>query len=265
MLKTFFSAAVLCLIFSWTACTKTVTLDLHNAPPVFVIEGDITDQPGPYLVRIFQTKGFYDTSSFIGIDDATVQVSTAEGYQETLTGNGGGAYYTSQLQGRSGDTYTLHVVIGNNTYTAVSTMPQRINLDGLHAEQQFFVSKEVTYVVPDLINPLAPYIAYYYFDQIINGYLDKTLYYGSSKFSQGQANAFSLQRSSPDSTLHSGDTVTVTMQCISLDIYNYWSSLDLAATGTGAAYPGNPTTNIIGGALGYFSAHTSQTKGLRIP
>ena len=265
MLKIIFRSAALCLMLTWTACTKTVKLDLRNAPPVYVIEGDITDQPGPYLVRIFQTTGFYDSNNFKGVDGATVQVSNAEGYRETLTGNGGGNYYTGQLQGRTGDTYTLNVVIGNNTYTAVSTMPQRINLDSLHAERQITFSKQVTYVVPDLTNPPAPYLAYYYFDQVINGYLDKTLYYGSSKFSQGQANAFSLQRSSPDSTLHSGDTVTVTMECISSEIYNYWSSLDQAASGGGGAYPGNPSTNIIGGALGYFSAHTSQSKGLRVP
>lgn len=265
MQKMIFRGSVLCLILSWAACTKTVTLDLRNAPPVFVIEGDFTDQPGPYLVRIFQTTGFYDTSNFIGVDGATVQVSNAEGFQETLTDNGGGNYYTQQLQGKPGDTYTLSAVVSNNTYTAVSTMPQLINLNGLHIEQQFYVSKQVTYVVPDFTNPSAPDIAYYYFDQTINGNLDKAFYYWDSKFSQGEVNTFNLERSDPDSTLHSGDTVTVVMQCISSDIYNYWSSLDAAATGSGGAYPGNPATNIIGGALGYFSAHTSRTKGLRVP
>jgi Domain of unknown function (DUF4249) len=265
MLKMIFRGAILCLILSCTACTKTVRLDLRNAPPVYVIEGEITDQPGPYVVRIFQTTGFYDSSNFKGVDGATVRVSNAEGFQEMLTGNGGGNYYTKQLQGKPGDTYTLNVVIGNNTYTAISTMPQHIDFNGLHTEQQFYVSKQVIYVVPDFTNPPAPDIAYYYFDQTINGYLDKTLYYWDNKFSQGEANTFNLQRSSPDSTLHSGDTVTVVMQCIDSAIYNYWSSLDAAATGSGNAYPGNPATNIIGGALGYFSAHTSQTQGLRVP
>ena len=265
MLKKIVRSSILCLILIWTACTKTVTLDLRTAPSVYVIEGDITDQPGPYLVRIFQTTGFYDTANFKGVDGASVQVSNAEGYQETLTGNGGGNYYTKQLKGQSGDTYTLNVVIGDNSYSAVSTMPQHINLDGLHTQQAFNTSKEVIYVVPDFVNPPAPQIAYYYFDQTINGHLDKTFYYWNSKFSQGEANAFNLERNDPDSTLHSGDTVTVEMQCISSDIYNYWSSLDQAAAGGGGAYPGNPTTNITGGALGYFSAHTSQTKGLRVP
>jgi hypothetical protein len=265
MLKMIFRSAVLYSILCWTACTKTVKLDLRNAPPVYVIEGEITDQPGPYLVRVFQTTGFYDSNNFKGVDGATLRVSNAEGYQETLTGNGSGSYYTQQLQGAPGDTYTLNVVIGNNTYTASSTMPQHINLNDLRTVQQITFSKQVTYVIPDFTNPPAPDIAYYYFDQTINGYLDKTLYYGNSKFSQGQPNSFGLERGSPDSTLHSGDTVTVVMQCISADIYNYWSSLNAAASGGGGAYPGNPSTNITGGALGYFSAHTSQTKGLRVP
>jgi hypothetical protein len=49
------------------------------------------------------------------------------------------------------------------------------------------------------------------------------------------------------------------MYCIDRNIYNYFFSLLQVSAGNGGfqtASPDNPVTNITGGALGYFSAHT---------
>jgi hypothetical protein len=49
------------------------------------------------------------------------------------------------------------------------------------------------------------------------------------------------------------------MYCIDKNVYNYFFSL-LQVTGNNGGFqsasPDNPITNISGGALGYFSAHT---------
>ncbi len=52
------------------------------------------------------------------------------------------------------------------------------------------------------------------------------------------------------------------MMCIDAAVYKYWYSfLTGGASGdSNSASPANPVTNIKGGALGYFSAHTLQTK-----
>ena len=65
----------------------------------------------------------------------------------------------------------------------------------------------------------------------------------------------------------SGDQVTVDMLCLDPAVYKYWYSLDRGATGGGisGATPANPVTNISGGALGYFSAHTLQSKTMVVP
>src|SRR5579885_3353298 len=52
------------IVSTCMACTKVVKLPLRTAPAQYVIEGNITDQPGPYLVRIFQTTAFYDSNNF---------------------------------------------------------------------------------------------------------------------------------------------------------------------------------------------------------
>jgi hypothetical protein len=255
---------VLILCIGSLACTKVVRLDLRNAPAQYVIEGNITDQPGPYLVRIFQTTAFYDSNSFKGVTGATVQISDDHGNKELLVDNGGGNYYTRHLQGLSGNIYMLKVRIGKDTFSATSTMPQLVPLDGLANWQITNSGKPVLVAMPEFVNPAGPGLAYYLFNQTINGVLDKTLYYWSSQYSEGQANSFDLERSDPDSTLHVGDSVRIEMQCLDKPTYMYWSGLDAAATGNGGSYPGNPVTNLIGGALGYFSAHTSQVKGTRV-
>lgn len=56
------------------------------------------------------------------------------------------------------------------------------------------------------------------------------------------------------------------MLCISPEVYKYWYSLNAGATGgNNAASPANPVSNISGGALGYFSAQTAQTKYIDVP
>jgi hypothetical protein len=246
------------------ACTKVVKLPLRSAPTQYVIEGDITDQPGPYLVRIFQTTAFYNSNNFKGIAGAKVQIEDNQGNNELLADNGEGNYYTRRLRGSPGNTYTLTVIIAADTFRAASTMPSLVPLDGVVVNQITNSGKPVLVAMPEFINPPGAGLSYYLFNQTINGALDKTLYYWSSQNSAGQANSFDLARSDPDSTLHVGDSIQVEMQCIDKSMYTYWSSLDAAATGNGTSYPGNPVTNLAGGALGYFSAHTSRVKARRV-
>ena len=62
------------------------------------------------------------------------------------------------------------------------------------------------------------------------------------------------------------DSISVEMQCISTSAHLYFYSLlqqSGAGPGGGTA-PSNPPNNIIGGALGLFSAHSSQTKVVKI-
>ena len=255
---------ILIVCTSCMACTKVVKLPLRTAPTQYVIEGNITDQPGPYLVRIFQTTAFYDSNSFEGITGAMVQISDDHGNKELLVDSDGGNYYTRHLQSLPGNTYKLNVIIGIDTFNATSIMPQPVPLDSFAIEQITNTGKTVLVAMPEFVNPAGPGLAYYLFNQTINGVLDKTLYYWNSQYSAGQANSFALSRTDPDSTLHVGDSIRIEMQCLDESMYKYWSGLDAAASGNGGSYPGNPVTNLMGGALGYFSAHTSQTKGRRV-
>jgi hypothetical protein len=247
------------LIILLAACQKVINFPLRTAPPKYIIEGNVTNLPGPYQVKLSQTEGVNSDSPFIGVSGASVMINN-----ETLHEVQPGIYQTTTLQGVQGQTYQLSVTIGKNTFTATSTMPHQVNLDSLYTEQIFNVSKEVIVVVPMYTDPVG-LGNNYRFNQYINGNLDKTLYEENDDFTDGRTSTFSLGRPSPDSTLHVGDRVDVEMQCIDRPVYEYWFSVDESATGnSGGSQPGNPVTNIQGGAMGYFSAHTSQTKSLTV-
>lgn len=51
------------------------------------------------------------------------------------------------------------------------------------------------------------------------------------------------------------------MQCVDENVYNYFNSFGNLMGGPGSSStPANPYTNIEGGVLGYFSAHTFELK-----
>ena len=57
-----------------------------------------------------------------------------------------------------------------------------------------------------------------------------------------------------------GDTVLVKMNCVDKNVWNYFNVLASGGGLLGAPSPSNPTTNISNNALGYFSAHSVQTR-----
>jgi hypothetical protein len=257
-------AGIAVLLVLFVSCTKVINVDLNDVAKKYVIEGNITNEAGPYTVKITQTKNFDENNQFPGVSGATVTVGDNTGYIETLQEVSAGIYQTKNLHGTIGRTYNLTVDINGSRFTASSTMPAQVNLDSLYVTNLNFFGKIVKAVVPVYTDPAGQGNSYH-FNQYINGTLDKQVYYQNDDFTDGKTSTESLLRNDPDSTLHTGDNVVVEMQCIDKPMYTYWFSLDMSATGEGYGTPSNPVTNISGGALGYFSAHTAQRKSLKVP
>ena len=242
-------------------CQKVINLNLKDSTGKYVIEGNVTDLPGPYQVSISQTGKVTDDYVFNGVSQANVTIRDDAGNSETLQEGQPGIYQTTALAGVEGRTYYLDIRLGDLHFTSSSTMPSRVPLDSLYIVEVFNFSKMVKAVVPVFTDPVGQGNCYR-FNETINGVLDKTLYYQNDDFSDGKQSTWSLLRPDPDSTLHSNDEVKVEMQCIDKAVYKYWYSMDQSSLGGGSDLAGNPVTNIVGGALGYFSAHTSQTRSI---
>lgn len=245
-----------------TGCQKVIDLHLNNVSGKYVIEGNITNLPGPYTVTIGQTGKVSDDYHFNGVSQATVIIRDNAGNSETLQEKSPGVYQTALLSGVQGRTYYLNITLGNQSFSSTSVMPYLVNLDSIYVKDAMNFDKNVKAIVPVFTDPPEKGNCYR-INQTINGVLDKTLYEENDDFINGKTNSGALLRPDPDSTLHPGDRVNIEMQCIDSAMYKYWFSLDESSLGNNSSnLPANPVSNIQGGVLGYFSAHTSQTRSL---
>lgn len=257
----FLSLALIAIISSLTGCQKVIDFKFQDSPTKYVIEGNVTNLAGPYQVTIGSTQNVQADYAFQGVSQANVTIRDNVGNGETLKEIQPGIYQTASLAGVEGRTYYLNISFGKYSFTSTSVMPHPVNLDSVYTKQVYNFSKMVITAVPKFTDPVGKGNSYR-FNETINGVLDKGLYYQNDEFTDGRINTFSLLRQDPDSTLHVGDHLSVEMQCIDSAVYKYWYSVDQSSLGQGGTTASNPVTNIVGGALGYFSAHTSQTKSI---
>lgn len=248
--------------FFLAACEKVVEIDLNTSSSQIVIEGNISDEPGPYTVKISKTVNFNDENNYPPVTGALVIISDNTGKTDTLTELTPGLYFTHNIVGSQGKAYTLKVLTEGKQYNAVSTMPYKVNLDSIKFNpfSEPGESEKTLAVVPLYLDPLEFGNNYRFFFSA-NGKKDKTYQVSNDNIGNGKINQQPF--TSEDLKFRIGDTVKVTMLCIDVNTYNYFYTLSQIGDGglIGGATPTNPPSNIVGDrALGIFSAYTTQTK-----
>ncbi len=243
------------------SCQKTVTLDLNTAPAQIVIQGEITNTPGPYTVTINQSTAFYAENTFPPISGASIKISDGQGLTDSLTETSPGVYSTHTLQGTPGNTYTLSVFAQNKQYNAASTMPAPIPLDSITWQHDGF--QKAIYAIPNFQDPIG-IKNYYQFLEYVNGQqLTRDYFVFDDRLSDGKYISRTLRNDS--SRLVTGAQLQVKMYTIDENVYNYFDQLAQSTGFNTSASPANPATNISNGAYGYFSAHTVQSKTVTVP
>lgn len=262
MKNTFF---IILSLFLLNSCEKEINLDLDDQSGNIVIEANVTNQPGPYFVKITKSVAFTQTNNYPAVTGAQVILTDNTGQTETLQYVGEGKYKTNNFVGTTGRTYTLNVQAEGKQYTAQSTMPQVVNFEGL-TQDSFEFGGEITYTLLPVFTDPPALGNRYLFNFTIN---DKTKKYFNA-FSDNVNNGMPNQRpiflpnddnKGTDHKVVIGDSIHVEMQSIDNNIFTYYSALLQISGGNGGSVtPSNPPSNINNGALGYFSAHTSQKK-----
>jgi hypothetical protein len=242
------------LVIVFTSCQKIIDLDLNSASPQIVIEGNVYDQPGPYLVKISQTVNFDESNVYPPVTGAIVEISDNRGNSEVLIESSSGTYYTSTLQGIVGSTYTLTVTSKGKTYTATSTIPNPVNIDSIYFKKSMFGIEKIVSVN---FNDPANFNNYYRLVEFINNKRQTGFNVSDDNLSQGETISYSFMSAGIDNKLGIGDTVTVWLQSIDKGVYEYFRT---AGRDDGqSSSPSNPTSNISNGALGYFNACSLRT------
>lgn len=251
---------------SLVSCEKEITLKFDEHEDKYVIEGTITDQPGVCSVLISKTKNFTDNNQFNGVSGATVSIEN-QGKTIVLPEISQGVYSTTGINGTPGQTYTLKVEVNGSKFTASSTMPEAVPfLDFYMKPKDFDSLRTIAYVKykdpADLQN-------FYWFELFINDKKQANFSLANDDFTTGQevnsSVIFENKTKVLSKNIKRGDKLSVEMHSIDPSVYLYLFGLGGAKGSGNGTTPANPQSNISGGALGFFSAHTTQRKNLVIP
>lgn len=253
-------ALILAALTALAACKKVVNVDLNNATPQIVIEGEVTNQRGPHVVRITRSVPFSSSNVFPPVTNADVYITdSTNGIVDHLSqvNSDSGVYLARGTVGVTQHTYVLTVTLDGKEYRAVSTMPKAVPLDSVTFALNYdFSNKQEINAVVNFQDP--PGLGnYYQFTEEVNGRKIPNIFVFEDRLSDGR---YIQQPLFNDSAyLKKDDTLAVTMNCVDKNIHDYFFTLAGATSNSfQTATPANPNTNITGGALGYFSAHSSQ-------
>jgi hypothetical protein len=251
----------------FTSCEKVVNVDLKNAEPKIVIEGIVDNSGRPASVKITKSVTFSTTANAPTVRGATVKIVDNAGNNYTLAETTPGIYTNNTLVGQIGKTYTLTVQNAGITYTGQSTIPRQAPIDTIYQERVTLPSN-----TPGGAATLGKIVSLVYTDipgfgdnahvlQTINGKVDNSLIVGDDQFTDAGNTPFQLFPN-VNTKLKTGDVVKVELRFIDKTVFRYLIGIQEIQGGN--TVPANPDSNLSGGCLGYFSAHTSETKTITI-
>lgn len=245
----------------FTSCEKIIDVNLREAAPVLVVEGNITDINELQNIYLSKTVPFGEDNTPNRVSGAIVTVkednNTVYAFTELTSG-----HYTSTFIGKVGSTYELNIELDGETYTSKSTMPKKVNLDSVSITQVDFFNEKRKLVKLHFQDPESFRNAYRYILSINNIKL-KEFFVDDDRFNNGQYIDRTIYSDEPE--IVTGDSIRIDFQTIDLINYRYLFTLSQISGGGGPPVaPSNPDSNISNGAQGYFSAHTSQRRTFKV-
>ena len=262
---------ILAILF-FISCTERIEIELDTTYSRLVIEGQVTTDTTRHLVMLSHSTDYYNPLSPVGVSDAIVTINdgfetvtlaeseTNPGYYETDPG-----YF-----GIVGRTYTLNVELQEainetTSYTATSKLKFVGPIDsiGLGYRDRFNATEVKIYAWEP------PTEDFYKFDIIKNGILltdtiNKAGITDDRFFNGNYTNGvpvYFLRDDEPDQEVQVGDTITLKMSGITKEYYNFIQDLQLEtfefSNPLFSGPPANISTNLSGGAVGFFTAFSS--------
>ena len=255
---------LLATLMAWvaTSCTEKIDLVLKNAGPQLVIEGRVTDEPGPYYVLVSKSTPYNTKQILEGVDSAIVVISDDAGNTDTLTKIIQGVYLTNTLQGVVGRRYLLEVRTEEKLYQAFSTMPPPVAIDSIGFDRSIGFDNRESLSADCFFRDPAGVANYYKVEANINGEKQPSNEASADRLWDGKFRNLFI----PNDTLIAGDTLEVSLLMLDGKVFEYFNALEDVGGGFNQpAAPANPPTNIMPQTLGYFSAHSVSKKIAIVP
>ncbi|OON70551.1 DUF4249 domain-containing protein [Hymenobacter sp. CRA2] len=256
-----------------SSCTDVVPVDLPEPEPQLAVEGNITDQPGPYTIRLTKTGAYFTEQELPAVRGAELTLTDNEGTTETLRETAPGVYQTSRIQGKIGNQYTLTIKTEGEEYRAATEIKRVPRIDGL--AQQVKTNEPgwddgyyALYNGPEL-----PGVGdYYRFKVFINGQLqndpDDLIVRDDALVDGNYIGSIELN----GDPLQVGDSVRVQLLSLPRDYYYFLNEMYTQINNVGlfSAPPANVRSNIVNvnakgpKAVGYFAGTAMRSAHLTI-
>lgn len=127
-----------------TSCEDAIDIKTETGPTELVVDGWITNQPGPQTVKLTLSGAYFDNSPAKPALGAEVTVTDDLGTIYTFTDEKGKGMYQwmpksdSVALGRVGCEYALQIKYGGEEYTATNEIKRVPKIDSLTYEQESF-------------------------------------------------------------------------------------------------------------------------------
>ena len=269
-MKTNLFILIILSIFA-VSCTEKIDIKLDESYARLVVDGSITTDTMAHTVLLKTTSSYYYNEPTPMVTGALVSIS--DGTQTfILNEDSAGVYRTdSDVFGIPGHTYTLNIKLaaaigGHDEYTATSTLYPVSNLDStnllFHPDWTQHGMWEVKCYVQE-----PPTVDFYRFmilknHKMLTDTLDEWFITDDKFFNGNYTNGATvayLQQGSAQESLAKGDTVTVEVNSIGKEYYNFIIDAQAEIRGSNPLFSGPPANvkgNISNGAVGFFSAYS---------
>jgi hypothetical protein len=263
-MKTSFKSIPLLLsmfVFALLSCEKVIDINIKDADKKLVIEGSVANLPEYNYVKLSYSKGFSSTADYETASGAVVVITDKDGIAYTLIETEPGTYTNPLLIGQEYSSYALRVELNGNTYTSSAFLPGSTPIDTLFSANLSSAFAGGGYAAFCYFTDKANETNFYRIRTYENGIRQSALYIENDKLRNGIFTGVPLFNNSFDLN----DTAVIQLMEVDEKVYKYFKSLaDISSPQNQPAAPGNPTTNITGGALGVFAAYNIQSDTLII-
>ncbi|NOQ24855.1 MAG: DUF4249 family protein [Bacteroidales bacterium] len=254
------------------ACTEPFDVALESTHIRLVVQGSISDVRTAHQVSLTKSADYFSNAPAPKVTGATVSINDGENTFD-LTEISDGLYETDTIVGEIGKTYTLTINSEGETYTASSRLNYCTPIDSInfgfydyseYYEEEIDSSEiETEPYLSILLNAQEPNTPndFYLWKIYKNGVLESDtldeLNISDDYFANGDY-LYDVEVQWYEEAIV-GDTITLEMQAISEDYYNYINGL-LTETvynlGPLGGPPANAVGNISNDAMGFFLAYS---------
>ncbi len=253
--------------FLMGSCQDVIELNLNSSSPQIIIEGLVSNNNSTTTIQITKTTDYFNPTIPPPVSGAVVTINDGT-TTDTLRERAAGIYVSSNIRGTSGKTYTLKVVAEGKTYTSSSKMPPLVTLDSIsfRPNNRFGSSPDSLEFAPLIqFKDPAVYGNYYRVKATVDGKPDNSVFIGSD--TRLLENGGNILIPVFQVSVKTKKRLDIAFWAIDEDVYKYFETLSelTSPRGGGSSAPTNPTSNISGGALGYFAAAAISVRSATAP